>query len=72
MYNRIIEVEKSSGGSLTDADITKTNKRFTHMFYCRLPSDIRTIVGKRNDLSPSEMYEMAKTENQELKARYEL
>jgi len=68
VYNQIIEAEKSSGGPPTDAEITKINKRFTRAFYCGLSSDIRTIE-KRNDLSPSKMYEMAETANQELKAR---
>jgi len=71
VYNQIIEAERSLGEPLTDVEITKINKRFTHAFYCGLSSDIGTIVEKRNDLSPSEMYEMAETANQELKARRE-
>jgi len=54
-----------------DAEITKLNKRFTHAFYCGLRDDIRLIIEKRNDLSPSEMYELAEAANQELKARRE-
>jgi len=33
--------------------------------------DIRSIIEKRNDLSPSEMYELAETAKQELKTRRE-
>jgi len=71
VYNQIIEAKKSSEGSPTDVEIIKLNKRFTHAFYCGLRGDIRSIIEKRNDLSPSEMYEMAETANQELKARRE-
>jgi len=41
-----------------------------HTFYCGLPNDIRTLVGKRNDLSSIKMYEMEKA-NQQLEMRYE-
>jgi len=71
VYNLIIEAEKTSRGPLTDAEITKLNKRFTHAFYCGLRDNIRSIIEKRNDLSPSEMYEMAEMADQELKARRE-
>jgi len=41
-----------------------------HAFYCGFSSDIRTLVGKRNDLSLKKMYEIEKA-NQELEVRYE-
>jgi len=41
-----------------------------HAFYCGLSNDIRTLVGKRNDLSPIKIYEMEKA-NQQLEMRYE-
>jgi len=68
---QIIEAEKSSGRPPTDAEIIKLNKRFTRAFYCGLRDDIRSIIEKRNDLSPSEMYELGETADQELKARRE-
>jgi len=69
VYNQVIEAGKSSGGLFTDAEITKLNKRFIRAFYCGLRDDIRSITEKRNDFSPSEMYELAEAANQELKAR---
>jgi len=71
VYSQIIEAGKSSGGVFTDAEITKLNKRFTRAFYCGLRDDIRSIIEKRNDLSLSEMYELAEAADQELKARRE-
>jgi len=40
-------------------------------FYYGLPNNIRTLVEKRNDLSPIEMYKMIEKANQELEVRYE-
>jgi len=54
-----------------NVEITKLNKRFTRTFYCGLRDDIGSIIEKRNDLSPSEMYELAEVADQELKARRE-
>jgi len=71
VHSQIIEAGKSSGEVFTDAEITKLNKRFTRAFYCGLRDDIRSIIEKRNDLSPSEMYELAEAADQELKARRE-
>jgi len=72
VYNNI-EAEKSERGSLTNSDIAKINDRFMHAFYYGLPSDIRTLAEKRNNLSPTEMYEMVEKANQELiiEVRYE-
>jgi len=36
-----------------------------------LPSDIRTLLEKQNDLSSNEMYEIIEKANQELEVRYE-
>jgi len=71
MYNNIIDVEKSEREPLTHTDIARINDRFMYAFYCGLPSDIWTLVGKRNDLSLTEIYEIVEKANQELKMRYE-
>jgi len=49
-----------------------------YVFYYELPNNIRILkveekelVEKRNDLSPTKMYEMIEKANQELEVRYE-
>jgi len=69
-YNNIIEAEKSERGLLTNSDIARINDRFVHAFYSGLPSDIRTLIKKRNDFSLTEMYEMVEKTNQKLEMRY--
>jgi len=58
VYNNIIEAEKNERGSFKNSDVARINDRFVHALYCGLPSDIRTLVEKRNDLSLTEIYEM--------------
>jgi len=41
------------------------------VFYCGLPSDILTLIEKRNNLSPTEIYEMVEKMKQKLEMRYE-
>jgi len=54
VYDNIIKAEKRDRGSFSDSNVAKIND---HAFYCGLPSDTRTLVEKRNDLSPIEMYD---------------
>jgi len=71
LYSQITEAGKSSGERFTDAEITKLNKRFTRAFYFGLRDDIRSVIERRNDLSPAEMYELAEAADQELRVRHE-
>jgi len=71
VYDNIIQAEKSEKEFLTDSDVARINCRFMHAFYGGLSSNIRTLIEKRNDLSPIEMYEMYEKTNQQVEVRYE-
>jgi len=64
VYNNVIETEKSEKEPLTNSDIARINNRFVHAFCCGLPSGIRILIEKRNDLSLTEVYEMVEKANQ--------
>jgi hypothetical protein len=69
LYDNIIEAEKNEKQSLTN--ISRINCRFINEFYYGLPSDIRTLVEKRDDLTPVEFYQIVEKANYKLEKKYD-
>ncbi|KAH0947135.1 hypothetical protein HN011_005607 [Eciton burchellii] len=66
LYDNIIQAEKNEKQSLTNSDISRINFRFIDEFYYGIPSDIRTLVEKRDDLTFVEFYQIVEKANHRL------
>jgi len=71
LYDNIIQAEKNEKQSLTNSDISRINCRFIDEFYYGIPSDIRTLVEKRDDLTSVEFYQIVEKANHRLEKKYD-